>query len=142
MKRLLFGTLLAAILPVQLTAPAEVAMNRATRLIILAVVVLVVAILAAGTASATTPGSWEAYPGQSTVDKTQVKQPINADGSSVFANNDKAVIPVKFSLLSGLGPFVFESICSDNPGCSPLPGKTANDLLLPELHPRRIADLR
>src|SRR5712692_8409718 len=103
-------------------------MQRATPRIVVAVLTVAATILASGAASAaTTGGSWTAYPGQSTVYKTQVQQPINADGSSVFANNSKGVIPVKFALLSGLGPFVFESICSDNPGCSNVPGKTAND---------------
>jgi hypothetical protein len=42
-----------------------------------------------------------------------VESPINADGSSNFKANGKAVIPVKFSLAAGTGPFVFESIGSD-----------------------------
>src|SRR5216683_789263 len=98
-------------------------MKRATPRIVVAVLTVAATILASGAASAatTTTGSWTAYPGQSTVYKTQVQQPINADGTSVFANNDKSVIPVKFALLSGLGPFVFESIYADNPG------NTAND---------------
>lgn len=45
-----------------------------------------------------------------------VQQPINADGSSNFKANGRAVIPVKFTLSQGLGAFVFESIYSDNPG--------------------------
>ena len=91
-------------------------MKRATPRIVVAVLTVAATILASGAASAatTTSGSWTAYPGQSTVYKTQVQQPINADGTSVFANNSKSVIPVKFALLSGLGPFVFESIYSDN----------------------------
>jgi len=91
-------------------------MKRATRLS------LVVAVSAAATlwasalvsAATTTTGSWVAYPGQQTIYQTQIKKPINADGSSVFANDTTSVIPVQFGLLSGLGPFVFESIYADN----------------------------
>jgi hypothetical protein len=43
-----------------------------------------------------------------------VQQPINADGTSKFKANGRAVIPVKFALSQGTGPFVFESIGSDN----------------------------
>jgi hypothetical protein len=88
-------------------------MNRAARLIVIAVATLSLTIGTSGMASATTAGTWTAYPGQSTIYQTQLKQPLNADGSSVFANNSKSVIPVQFALLSGLGPFVFESIYSD-----------------------------
>ncbi len=82
--------------------------------------------LLSGTASAnttvTTPnGTWVAHPGQSSVSQTSVQQPMNADGSSNFKHNSKAVIPVKFGLSTGTGPFVFESIWSDNPAT------TAND---------------
>jgi hypothetical protein len=62
--------------------------------------------------SAAANGTWEAYPGQLAVYQTSVQQPINADGSSNFKANGKAVIPVKFGLASGAGPFVFESIGS------------------------------
>ena len=55
-------------------------------------------------------GTWEAYPGQTAVYQTSVQQPINADGSSNFKANGKTVIPIKFGLASGSGPFVFESI--------------------------------
>ena len=61
-------------------------------------------------------GTWSAYPGQSTTYETAVQQPINADGTSKFKGNGNAVIPVKFALSQGTGPFVFESIGSDNPG--------------------------
>jgi hypothetical protein len=64
-------------------------------------------------------GTWEAYPGQSASYSAAVQQPINADGSSNFKANGRAVIPVKFALSQGLGAFVFESIGSDVP--------TAND---------------
>jgi hypothetical protein len=64
-------------------------------------------------ATATSNGTWESYPGQTAVYQTSVQQPINADGSSNFKSNGKAVIPVKFGLSTGAGPFVFESIGSD-----------------------------
>lgn len=66
-------------------------------------------------AFAATDGTWVAYPGQSTTYEAHVKPPIRADGTSVFSSKDsaKSVIPVQFALLSGLGPFVFESIWSD-----------------------------
>jgi hypothetical protein len=70
-------------------------------------------------AAAATEGSWTAYPGQSAIYETAVQQPINADGSSNFKANGKGVIPVKFSLKKGLGPFLFESIYGD--------ASTAND---------------
>jgi hypothetical protein len=60
-------------------------------------------------------GTWTAYPGQSATYAAAVQQPINADGSSNFKANGRAVIPVKFALSQGLGAFVFESIFSDNP---------------------------
>src|SRR4051812_38667782 len=43
-------------------------------------------------------GSWQLYPAQSTTYTTSVQQPINADKSSNFKANGKAVIPVKFAL--------------------------------------------
>jgi len=62
----------------------------------------------------TTPnGTWDAYPGQSATYSAAVQQPINADGSSNFKANGRAVIPVKFALSQGTGPFVFASIGSD-----------------------------
>jgi hypothetical protein len=85
-------------------------MKRSARLILLVAMALAVPVAASGA----TTGSWSAYPGQSTIYQTQVQQPINADGSSVFSNDTKSVIPVKFALLSGLGPFAFESIYKDN----------------------------
>src|SRR5262245_44644816 len=62
----------------------------------------------------TTPnGAWNGYPGQSVSYQAAVQQPINSDSSSNFKANGKAVIPVKFALFQGTGPFVFESIASD-----------------------------
>jgi hypothetical protein len=60
-------------------------------------------------------GTWTAYPGQSASYGAAVQQPINADGSSNFKANGRAVIPVKFALSQGLGAFVFESISSPSP---------------------------
>ena len=62
----------------------------------------------------TANGTWVAYPGAQSVFQTQVQQPINADGSSSFKSNNKAVIPVKFGLSAGTGPLVFESIYSNS----------------------------
>jgi hypothetical protein len=67
----------------------------------------------------TANGTWTVYPGQSVTNQVAVQQPINADGSSVFKNTKKAVIPVKFALSQGLGAFTFQSIGSDT--------STAND---------------
>ena len=64
---------------------------------------------------ATQHGTWTAYPGQSTTYQVAVQQPINTDGTSKFKANGKAVIPVKFAMSQGTGPFVFESIGSDVP---------------------------
>lgn len=63
-------------------------------------------------------GTWTAYPGQSTTYAAAVQQPINADGTSNFKANGKAVIPVKFALSQGTGAFVFESIFSDASGAN------------------------
>lgn len=99
-------------------------MIRATRLGLVLAVSMAATLFVGSQASAgtTTTGSWVAYPGQQTIYQTQVKKPINADGSSVFANDTTSVIPVQFGLLSGLGPFVFESIYSD--GVDPNPATT------------------
>jgi hypothetical protein len=83
--------------------------------IVAAVALLIAALPGAVAASTVTTanGTWEAYPGQSSTSQTTVQQPINADGSSNFKANGKAVIPVKLSLATGTGPLVFESIGSD-----------------------------
>ncbi len=78
------------------------------RFINLTIAVLIVAGLMVSTASASTfypatYGTWAAYPGQSTTYGAAVQQPINADGSSNFKANGKAVIPVKFALSQGTG---------------------------------------
>jgi hypothetical protein len=83
----------------------------------LAVVALLFTLVGAAGGStfySATNGQWGAYPGQSTTFGAAVQQPINADGSSNFKANGKAVIPVKFALSQGTGAFVFESIYSDN----------------------------
>lgn len=76
---------------------------------------------ASGSTVTTANGTWDAYPGQSSSYQTAVQQPINSDGSSNFKAKGTGVIPVKFALSTGTGPFVFQSIGSDNPGI------TAND---------------
>jgi hypothetical protein len=67
----------------------------------------------ADTVVTTSNGTWTAYPGQSAIYQTSVQQPINADGTSNFKSNGKAVIPVKFGLSQGTGDLVFESIYGD-----------------------------
>src|SRR4026209_471286 len=90
----------------------------------LVVAVVVAATICGSTSSAdttvtTTNGTWTAHPGSASLNQTAVQQPINADGTSNFKSNGKAVIPVKFSLSQGTGPFVFESIFSDNNQTTP-----------------------
>jgi hypothetical protein len=58
-------------------------------------------------------GTWELYPAQSSTYNTSVQQPINADGTSNFKSNGKAVIPIQFSLSTAPGPVSFQSILSD-----------------------------
>lgn len=53
---------------------------------------------------------WEADPGQQHVFEASVEAPINADGSSVFKARGNGAIPIKFSLLEGTSPLVFESL--------------------------------
>jgi hypothetical protein len=77
-----------------------------------AILVLSLAGFGAGTARAASEGTWTHYPAQATVYESAVQQPINADGSSVFRSSGNNVIPVKFSLASGTGAFVFESMAS------------------------------
>jgi hypothetical protein len=77
-------------------------------------VLLAIPVAAAASTTVTTPnGTWTAHPGQQTEYETSVQQPINADGTSNFKANGKAVIPVKFGLSQGTGAFAFESIFSD-----------------------------
>ena len=97
-----------------------------------AAVLCCVASLLVSTASAQN-GTWSAYPGQSATYAAAVQQPINVDGSSNFKANGKAVIPVKFALFQGLGPFVFESICSDT--------RHGQRLLVPEFRASRAGDV-
>ena len=82
--------------------------------VLLLVFILVFGAVSPASASPTTTGSWTLYPPQATLYGATVQQPINADGSSNFKSNGNGVIPIKFSLLSGPGPVVFESILSDN----------------------------
>jgi hypothetical protein len=58
-------------------------------------------------------GTWELFPAQSSTYAISVQQPINADGTSNFKSNGKAVIPIKFSLSTAPGPVIFQSIGSD-----------------------------
>lgn len=93
-------------------------MKKSLKISVGAAVLCCVASLAS-TASAdqvvTTPnGTWTAYPGQSASYGAAIQQPINANNTSNFKANSRAVIPVKFALSQGTGPFVFESIGSDN----------------------------
>jgi hypothetical protein len=63
----------------------------------------------------TTPnGTWTAYPGQSTSYSAAIQQPIESGNTSNWSSKSKGAIPIMFKLSSGLGPFVFESIYSDN----------------------------
>jgi hypothetical protein len=80
-----------------------------------AILMLIAAVAATQqSVSAQTPaGTWELYPAQSSTYATTVQQPINADGTSNFKSNGKAVIPVKFSLSTAPGPAIFQSISSD-----------------------------
>ena len=64
-------------------------------------------------------GTWVLYPEQTNSYATSVQQPINADGTSNFKSNGKAVIPIKFSLSTAPGPAIFQSIVGD--------ADTAND---------------
>ena len=75
------------------------------RLVASPALALVALVVFAGLASAGTPGTWTAYPGQSAGEsEATVQQPINTDGSSNFKANGKAVIPVKFALSTGYRP--------------------------------------
>ena len=99
-------------------------------LIVVFAVLLAIPVAASASTTVTTPnGTWTAYPGQQTAYETSVQQPINTDGSSNFKANGKAVIPVKFGLSQGTGPFVFESIWSDNAT------NTANDYSFLQFEP-------
>ena len=53
-------------------------------------------------------GPWTTYPAQTAVYGVNVQQPINADGTSVY-KAARGVIPVQFSLQSGVGSLVFSS---------------------------------
>src|SRR5713101_3260150 len=92
-------------------------------------------VAAGGDATTGTTGSWTLYPAQtdttssstvtSTAYKAAVQQPINPDGSSSWPAK-RGVIPVQFSLSTAtktvttttetVGPVVFQSILSNNPG--------------------------
>jgi hypothetical protein len=91
-------------------------MKTHTRIALALVASLMVSIASANQVVTTPHGTWTAHPGQSAIYGAAIQQPINADGTSNFKANGRAVIPVKFALSQGTGPFVFQSIFSDNPG--------------------------
>ena len=91
-------------------------------------------LVSASTIYTTANGTWTAHPGQSIIYGAAIQQPINADGSSNFKANGKAVIPIKFALSQGTGPFVFESIFSD--------AATTNDYSFLLVEVEYAADLR
>lgn len=74
--------------------------------------------LAGGAAAYTNyGGGWEADPGQGASSfSASVQQPLNADGSSNFKAKGSGVIPVKFALTQGSGPFVFASYLNATDG--------------------------
>jgi hypothetical protein len=91
---------------------SQTKMKNSSKISIGAAVLCCVASLVS-TASAQN-GAWTAYPGQSVSYVPAVQPPINADGTSNFKANGRGVIPVKFALSQGAGPFAFQSISSDN----------------------------
>jgi hypothetical protein len=95
-------------------------MKRAVTFATLAVTAFAAALFfgvaASGSTVVTTVnGTWTAYPGQGTVYSAAIQQPVNADGSSNWPAKSKGGIPLMFQLSSGTGPFVFQSIWTDNP---------------------------
>jgi hypothetical protein len=80
----------------------------------LALGALIAAGLMVSTASAaTTTGTWTQYPTGTAVYEAQVQQPINTANTSNWNSKSKGAIPVMFSLSSGTGSAVFQSIYSD-----------------------------
>jgi hypothetical protein len=84
-----------------------------------AAIVALASVASASTVVNTLHGTWTAYPGQQATYQTTVQQPINADGSSNFKANGKAVIPVKLALSQGTGAFIFESYYDSDPSTYP-----------------------
>jgi hypothetical protein len=74
---------------------------------------MMVALVSGAAAAATTTGTWSQYPTGAPVYSAQIQQPINPDGSSNWPAKSKGGIPIMFSLSSGTGAAVFESIGSD-----------------------------
>src|SRR5262249_44714820 len=95
--------------------PKQNQMKTKTKLILLTTLTasFAVARASADQTVTTANGTWDGYPGQSASYQAAVQQPINTDGTSNFKANGRGVIPVKFVLSQGTGPFVFESIGSD-----------------------------
>jgi hypothetical protein len=73
-------------------------------------VVIATTVFAAPAWAQVPSGTWELYPPQTYVYSIAVRPPINADGTSNFKANGKAVIPVQFGLSVAPGPVVFQSI--------------------------------
>jgi len=73
-----------------------------------------------GAASASTAGTWTLTPPQSTVLSAQPQQPLAGANTSNWSSQSKGAIAVKFGLFQQPGPFVFQSIASDNPAGQPL----------------------
>src|SRR4051794_40742593 len=91
------------------------AMRKALALAVMsvwAVVLISVAAVGQTTDVTTANGTWSLYPALTTTFQTQVNPPINVDGTSIFPAK-RGVIPVQFSLFTGTGPVVFQSIGSD-----------------------------
>jgi hypothetical protein len=97
-----------------------------------AVALSVVLIGAASGSTVTTPnGTWTAYPGQvGSSYQAAIQQPIDSANTSNWPAKSKGGIPIMFKLSSGTGPFVFQSIFSDN-----AVGVTANDYSFLEFDP-------
>jgi hypothetical protein len=109
-------------------------MRRFLILLAAAALTVSVAVPASAVTTPTTTGTWHLVPAQthssssstttSTVYKTLVRPPINADGSSNFPKK-RGVIPVQFDLQSATrtdvatttttGPVIFESIIDNDP---------------------------
>jgi hypothetical protein len=90
---------------------------------------LLTGVAGASTVVTTPNGTWTAYPGQSASYSAAVQQPIDSGNTSNWSAKSKGAIPIMFKLSSGTGPFVFQSIWSDNPGI------TTNDYSFLEFDP-------
>lgn len=75
-----------------------------------------------GAASASTAGTWTLTPPQRTVLSAQPQQPLAGANTTNWSSQSRGAIPVKFGVFQQPGPFVFQSIASDNPAGQPLFG--------------------